>query len=331
MRNVGRRALLTAGAATLVGCGPPDGTRGGAASHGAVISGPSAAPGRGPLPPRTTRRPHAVVPWSPDPGEVEPAAKVAATRVIEAIEAHGSTGATRATWRQRLLNAGASADLVMPAALAPPAVPAVTRVLYPQYGGLTADSACVMALAEQTWRRRGGGLARRTMTVDVRLRRDAGGWQVTGLIPAALPAQTRPTPGSTVGALLRNRRIDLNDTARAELSAGRVDPLVVRALLSLSRSWSMSVSVFAAGHPAEVFGTSSTSNHTRGRAVDIWAIDGRPVVGLSLEDGRLNRFLLDVGATGSDEIGGPLVPVGAGTGYFANPLHRDHIHLGFDV
>lgn len=40
-----------------------------------------------------------------------------------------------------------------------------------------------------------------------------------------------------------------------------------------------------------MFGTNRTSNHTRGRAVDIWAINRRPVVTMGTDDQTLLRFL----------------------------------------
>lgn len=324
--------MLAAGVASVAGCArPADGPGGSGGTAGPAptrspAGSPTAGGARG-APPRPRLPPAA--PWTPGGAEVEPSAKVAAARLLEAV---GTRQNRSSSLQQRLADAGAPAGLAVTAArLVPPHVPASTRVVYPQYGGLTADAASVMTVAEQSWRRPGGGIARRTVTVDVRLSRGGDGWQVTDLLVAEEPAPATPPPGPEVAALLDHRRVDLPDAARAELAAGLVDPLVVDALLRLAPTYSMAVSVFGAGHPPNVFGTSSTSNHTRGRAVDIWAIDGQPVVDLAIDDDLLRRFLLDVGATGSDEVGGPSVPAGAGAGYFANALHRDHVHLGFDA
>ncbi|MFD7834155.1 hypothetical protein [Streptomyces sp. NPDC059761] len=40
----------------------------------------------------------------------------------------------------------------------------------------------------------------------------------------------------------------------------------------------MSVSVVRSGHPLNVFGTGRPSDHPVGRAFDVWAVDGHPVV-----------------------------------------------------
>lgn len=41
-------------------------------------------------------------------------------------------------------------------------------------------------------------------------------------------------------------------------------------------------------------------------------------------------FLAAVRASGSDETGGPVDPDGPGGDHFADDLHRDHVHLGYE-
>lgn len=344
MTRVDRRAFLVVGGVLLTGCAA-DRVPAADTSTAPTPTGRPRRPrrSRAPSPAPTVGAPPALpapAPWAPTAAEVEPRAKLAATRVIEAlgtVPEGGDLGSAGAA--QRLADSGADPALAAQAgSLVPPVAPAVATLVYPQYGGLTDRTASVMAVVEQTWLADPGdpgdpgGLARRTVTVDVRLARTAGGWVVTELRPVAVPDPgTVPAPTGAVAALLAQPRVQLPDAARVDLAQGRVDPAVVETLTRLVGEFLLSVSVFSAGHPVNVFGTTGPSNHGRGRAVDIWAVDGRPVIELATDSSLLQRFLLAAAAGGSDEIGGPVVPPGAGAGYFTNALHRDHVHVGFDA
>lgn len=261
---------------------------------------PGAAPNRGPLrltspsgapKPVPTLAPY--VPWQPDAGEVQPRAKVAAARAVEALGRESGR---------------------------------LTRVVYPQFGGLLPDRACVMVVARQEWMS-GGALRGSDVTVDVRLDRRAGTWRVD-----AMRVHSRRTSGASPdGAqLLRARGLEIPGAAAADVEAGRVSPRLRLLLRNLAREHRLSVSVFASGHPYEVFGTDGPSNHTYGRAVDIWAVDGRPVVSMAPGDQVLVRVLRRARELGSDEVGGPVDLDGPGGVHFANALHHDHIHIGLD-
>lgn len=273
-------------------------------------------------------------PWIPGPGEIEPEAKIAAVRVVEALGAVDEPAdlAIDATG-ERLRSIAADPRLAAAAGvLVPPEAPAVAQIVYPQYGGLTHDKASVMVVARQSWHDASAVLRSRTVTVDVRLAKAESGWVVTALRPVDSAPGARPDAGSPgpAAGLLDDPALDLPDAARAELRAGVVAEPLVRALTELAASHELSITVFAAGHPEEVFGTDRTSNHARGRAVDVWAVDDRPIVDLSLDDPRLLAFLDTVRATGADEIGGPVDLDGPGGVHFADDLHRDHVHIGFD-
>ncbi|NEE02874.1 hypothetical protein [Phytoactinopolyspora halotolerans] len=339
---IGRRAFLAAAGALLVGACSGDhdpGTARGADTGSAAPSAPS-RPGEPAAgdgvdagvvdvtvhPPRSAVLP-AVRTWQPTTNEVEPAAKRTAARVIEAL----GTDMTGTDPAQRLREAGADAALAGHAgALIPPGSPAVVELVYPQYGGLTADRASVMAVARQIWAD-GAGSHRRTVTADVRMRRSgAGTWSVTELrVPDRLGTGGRTLRGAA-RELADRPGVDLPDAARADLARDVVDAVVVHTLNELARDFGFSVSVFRAGHPDEVFGTDRISNHTRGRAVDIWAIDGRPVVEMARDDSLLLSFLAAARERGSDEIGAPIDPDGAGGVHFTDDLHRDHVHIGFE-
>jgi hypothetical protein len=200
----------------------------------------------------------------------------------------------------------------------------------PQYGGLRDASASVMTVAEQTWLT-DTRLRHRTLTIDVRLSRAGDRWVVTKLLPAQVVDVAELTLSGDVAALLVSPRLALPDAAVADLAGGVVDSLVIEALLQLSEGYEMSVSVFRSGHPRNVFGTDRTSNHTRGRAVDIWAINGVPVVAMTTTDPVLSGFITAARELGSDEIGAPVDPDGPGGVHFADDVHRDHVHIGFRV
>ncbi|MFE0155841.1 hypothetical protein ACFWY5_52520 [Nonomuraea sp. NPDC059007] len=200
------------------------------------------------------------------------------------------------------------------------------QMIYPQLGGLTADRASIMAVVRLS-RQRGPELVTRTRTVDVRLAKRVKGWTVTGLASLGGTAPRDAESGTPARRVLASGRIVLPDSARWDVQAGRIDDRVLRMLLRLSREHRISVAVLASGHPAKVFGSMSTSNHTRGRAVDIWAIDGRRVAAHARDKGpNPARTLMETAIRyGSDEVGGPWAFRGA----FTDAVHQDHLHIGF--
>ncbi len=96
-------------------------------------------------------------------------------------------------------------------------------------------------------------------------------------------------------------------------------------LVSMAQEHVVDVSVIRSGHPLYVFGTSRTSDHPRGRAVDVWALDGRPFV-LPANHGLAATAMRYAVAHGAYNVGGPVRL--AGSAYFTNRTHQDHIHLG---
>ena len=99
-------------------------------------------------------------------------------------------------------------------------------------------------------------------------------------------------------------------------------------LHGLAAAHVVDVSVVKSGHPLYVFGTNRLSDHPRGHAVDVWAIDGHPVV--SPANRPLVESVMRLGASlGAYQVGGPVDLDGAGLQYFSDNTHHDHIHLGF--
>ena len=97
-------------------------------------------------------------------------------------------------------------------------------------------------------------------------------------------------------------------------------------LLSMSQGHVVDVSVLRSGHPLLVFGTSRPSDHPRGRAVDVWALDGRALV-LPSNHALAAEAMRYAVAHGAYNVGGPVRL--AGRQYFSDRTHQDHVHLGF--
>jgi hypothetical protein len=318
-RPAGRRALLLGAAgccaAGLAGC-----------------SGGSGAPATSPSPGNAAALP-APVPWRPGPGEIQPAAKLAAVRVVEALGTWpaGQGGAAHGAARLEALGVPA-ADAARLAGetggLTPPADAAVVRVIDAQYGGILTDSASVLVVCSQATRA-GSAVRQGGTTVDVRLSRTSSGWHVTSLHPAQPgPATTLTGPEREV---LADARIDLPPASAADVRSGKVHASVLRAMLQLAGPYRISVSVVRSGHPLDVFGTSRPSDHPKGRAFDVWRIDGHRVVDPATSRALVTGFMRAAAAAGSYNVGGPLLPSGGGAGnqFFTDATHHDHVHIGF--
>lgn len=273
----------------------------------------------GPALPRTTR-------WSPRPGEVSPTVKRRATSLVEAAAAWTTAGGgALAPARRRIAAAGHEAGLV--AGLGPllgAGEAAVVQVRDAQYGGILPSAASVLVVVDQ-WRRRDGRVVAGGTTLDVRLRRGSSGWRVTDVFPAR-PGPATTSVSAAARRVLASDRIRLPHAARADVRADRISDAVLRTLLALSAEHVVDVSVLRSGHPLLVFGTSRRSDHPRGRAVDVWALDSRPLVlpGNHALAGAAMRFAV---AHGAYNVGGPVRL--AGPQYFSDRTHADHVHLGF--
>lgn len=322
-----------AGGAALTGCSGPR------PAASATAAGTSRRPGSTPTPTAATASVTPLpplVPWQAVAGEVHPEVKRLATRVLQTIGSWdaargGSVAAAEARLRAQHLTTAPNLPGALAAAARPllgPQDAAVTAVVDAQYGGIVATSASVLVVLEQHRRRADGGIASSGSTVDVRLVRGSAGWRVTSLRPAHPgPAAAGPLTAAAT-RLLASARVRLPVAGRADVAAGLVHDSVCRALLSLSRSYLLDVSVVRSGHPTYVFGTTRPSDHPQGRAVDLWALDDRRVVEPQHRAfvGTAMRAAL---ATGAYQVGGPVDLDSGGLAYFSDQTHQDHLHLGF--
>lgn len=263
------------------------------------------------------------------PFDVVPEIKAAAVRFVESVGTWSTSSAVAPA--DRLAAAGYPDDLVTVAGplLDASASAATTEIVYPQYGGLTDTTASVMVLARQELRDSSGDRAREVL-LDVRLARQADGiWDVTSAIDPPRPAYADARPGGPTergGQVLAHPRIDLPEPACDDIVQRRAGDPILTVLANLAQTWDLDVQVVVSGHPGTVFPTTRVSNHTVGRAVDVRAIDGRPVAAIPRDDPVLTSFMVAAGAAGATEVGGPVLP--AGTGFFTDAVHQDHIHVG---
>jgi hypothetical protein len=265
-------------------------------------------------------------PWRPLPGEVEPAVKARATGLIEAVGTWtGGRGAV-ADARRRVVLAGHDPGLATAlGALLSPALESVIRVRDAQYGGLLGSAASVLVVVDQWWRQADGSVRAGGTTVDIRLVRASPRWRVVDAFPAEPRAPVRHV-SSSAERVLTDSRITLPSAAAADVRAERIHNSVLTWLTALAANHVVDVSVLQSGHPLHVFGTTRMSDHPRGRAVDVWALDGRPLVAPSNHDLAVFAMRHAV-AHGAYNVGGPVRLTGKQ--YFSDRTHQDHVHVGF--
>ncbi|MET9078786.1 hypothetical protein ABZX95_43235 [Streptomyces sp. NPDC004232] len=272
--------------------------------------------------------PH-TTPWRPTSAEVQPAAKLRAVQLVEAIGAWAAGRGGAAAARARVAALGLPTGPVGQAGpLLPTADQAALQVVDAQYGGILSRSASVLVVCRQ-WTRHGGTVRAGGTTLDVRLSASGGAWTVDALHPAR-PGPAARSLASDVRAALADDRIVLPPAAAADLRSGQVHSSVARAMLALARTYRLEVSVVRSGHPLDVFGTGRPSDHPRGRAFDVWRIDGHAVVDPATPRSLIERFMRDAAAAGSYNVGGPVLLSGGGADqFFSDATHHDHVHVGF--
>jgi hypothetical protein len=233
--------------------------------------------------------------WRPGPGELVPAAKIAAVRRIEDL--------------------GNDADHRV-------------QVIDAQYGGLLASTASVLVVC-RSYTRRADHVIVGGHTFDVRLTLLAGRWRV-GAVHPSRPGGPTPHPSLAARHVLASPRIALPPAAHADVASGKVHDSVLEAMLAVSRRWPIGVSVVRSGHPIFVFGTGRRSDHPAGRAFDTWRIAEHPVVHPSTPRALITAYMEALAAVGSYNVGGPIL-LGAAPQYFSDRTHHDHVHAGFAV
>ncbi|WP_236656560.1 hypothetical protein [Streptacidiphilus jiangxiensis] len=339
MGTISRRSALALGAGValgVAGCTSSSGhpsAAGSPSSRSATPAAPApsptlASPSSSPSPsPSASATLHLTAPWRPSPNDVQPEVKLRAVRLIEALGTWPVGGQGLAAARKRAADAGYDPALADQAGGLLVAAPeAAVQVLEAQYGGILSDSASVLVVCRQyTPGNDSGGT-----TVDVRLSAAQPQWDVTALHPA--------TPGPAAASLTTAARAVLADVeaitlppaAHADVLSGNVHDSALNGLLTLARSHRIMLSVVRSGHPLYVFGTTRPSDHPKGRAFDVWTIDGHPVIDPATPRALVESFMRAAAAAGSYNVGGPYLLSGSGNQFFSDDTHHDHVHVGFD-
>lgn len=257
--------------------------------------------------------------------------KQLASDVLQSIGTYEMGGGTVAAATDRLAGRGSSAVVEAAAPLLLPAAASSVEIVYPQLGGLTQTDASVMVV----FRHRilvAGEEEVEVRTADVRLVRADAGWSVSTIASLGGNPVSVVALSPAAQAVLSSDRLELPDSARWDVEAGRIDDRVLDLLARLAVDHSLSVTVLATGHPHNVFATESVSNHTVGRGVDVWAVDGVPVVSQRDPTGPLHALVAQLLAEGVTELGSPWDLDGpGGRASFTNTVHQDHLHLAFDA
>ena len=342
--TLGRRLLLSGlaatGAAFLPACtSSTSRAASGQPSSAATKSGASPAVSPSPTAtPATAASLPVTHPWQPTSSEVSPAVKLGAVRLLEAVLAWRPGGHGLAAARAPAAALGYDPRLAdQLAGLLTAAPSAAVQVVDAQYGGILSASSSVLVVLRQ-WlagptgspAASGGSVHPATAggtTVDVRLVAATPSWRVTALHPAA-PGAPATRLSSLAASLLAEPRLRLPVAAHADLRSGTISTGVLTSLRGLTDRHVVDVSVVKSGHPLYVFGTSRRSDHPRGHAVDVWAVDGKAVV--EPANRALVESVMRLGiALGAYQVGGPVDLDGGGSRYFSDHTHHDHIHLGF--
>ncbi len=210
-------------------------------------------------------------------------------------------------------------------------------VEYAQLGGHLDGRISIMVVVRQDVGADGSAVPERTetRTVDVRLvRAESGAWELedvasAGGLPVERPADLAPLAASVVD----DPRIDLPDSAIWDIYSGHTDHVLLEMLLDLAARAPYSVVVLHTGHPHHVFGTPRLSNHTVGRAVDIYEVDSELVI--DAHDVTSSTYAVSewvVSRRDIREFGSPWRFEDAVAHTFTNQVHHDHIHIGvFEV
>jgi hypothetical protein len=206
------------------------------------------------------------------------------------------------------------------------------QVVYPQMGGLTDERASVMVVTRQTVGSGSEPAFSVVRTLDIRLVLGKSGWEFDSLSSAG---GTFDSIGdlALAHAVARDPRIEMPDSARLDILAGRVSPDLLRVMTEIADRTPYGVVVLATGHPHHVFETDRQSHHTMGQAVDIYRVGDRLVIDDRSPDSAtmaLVQWLYD--HPDVLQVGSPWdLDEETSRRSFTDEVHQDHIHLAVDV
>lgn len=269
-------------------------------------------------------------PYRPLPSEGYSNAKQLAADVAQRVTTYDA-GSTPGTVAGRLPRVAAGRRGELTAAIAP----VVDRgrdsrgeIIYPQLSGVTPTSLGAMVVVRQSLYDKNGKVRRVSRVLDIRLQRSQGSWSLDriGSVGGAPPRAGRP-PSAAAKRVLEHPRIVLPDSARWDILRGGVDDALLGTLARAAGRYRLDVTVIDSGHPPNVWATTRPSTHSIGKAVDIYAVDGRPVTAQRQKGSAAFRLASTLVAGGASQVGSPWILGPGGPRSFTDEVHQDHIHL----
>jgi hypothetical protein len=202
------------------------------------------------------------------------------------------------------------------------------EIIYPQLGGWRNNKVSMMVVTRQTV-----GVGAEThfsvvRTMDIRLARGEFGWEFD-FLDSAGGTFDRIEDLALAHAVARDPRIEMPDSARLDILSGRVSPLLLQLMSEMADHTPYGVVTIITGHPYNVFETDRMSDHTRGRAIDLYRLGDRLVIDDRGPDSATKSFVEwlydhpDV-----LQVGSPWDLDGAvNRRSFTDAVHQDHLHI----
>ncbi|WP_338608951.1 hypothetical protein V6617_02815 [Pelagibacterium nitratireducens] len=258
--------------------------------------------------------------------ETHPNAKRLASQVALALTTYSQTETAEQIAR-RLDFAGSEAK-GLAATFHIPGAWSKGRIIYPQLGGLGASAASVMVVVEQMVGT-SEGIRVFIRTLDVRLALSDGIWRFADLASIGGTLITEPAPPSPQAlAVLNDPRIEMPDSARWDILSGSISQNLLAVMARLAERFPFGVVTLSQGHPYEVFGTDRQSDHTRGRAVDIYRLGDTLVIDGRTDGSAVHQTVQWLYQQPEiRQIGSPWALDGVGGKSFTDRLHQDHLHI----
>lgn len=202
------------------------------------------------------------------------------------------------------------------------------EVVYVQLSGVTATTLGAMVVVRQHLEDAEGRRELVERVMDVRLARTGGPWRLDRIASVGGTPVPRPaTLSAAAGRVLDHPNIELPDTARWDIYRGLVSDDLLAALADAADRRRLAVTVLRSGHPRHVWGAGRVSSHSVGRAADIYAVDGVPVVRQRRDGSAAKEFVGEVLAAGARQVGSPWVLPPGGRRSFTDRVHQDHVHV----
>ncbi len=274
-------------------------------------------------------------PFEPTANEVQADAKRMGTMAAYAItnyEADSSLSDVVATL-PRLDPDFAGATVLQVQSVHHPSMWSRGTVEYAQLGGHLDGRISIIVVIRQELGLVGSGDPERieTRTMEVRLARsESGAWGLETIASAGGQPLDRPADLSPLAAaVVDHELIDLPDTGVWDIYAGYIDEQLFQVMLDIAERTPYSVVVLQTGHSYNVFGTNRVSNHSVGKAVDIYKLESELVIDAhdpSSEFYALSEWV--VSRYDIKEFGSPWRFPDAVAHTFTNQVHHDHLHIG---